>query len=86
MSPSGRDRRRKASKSSASEATPNGVSGTASKDWALAMYMTADGGVPSRDFLMACPPPVRQMLLAIVVAVRDSPPPSFPKPARCGMR
>lgn len=46
--------------------------------WALAFYMTKDGRVPAREFLQDCPQPAREMLLAILVAVRDAPPPSFP--------
>lgn len=33
---------------------------------------------PPQEFLRDCPRPVREMLLAILVAVRDAPPPSFP--------
>jgi hypothetical protein len=47
-------------------------------DWALAFYLTEEGCAPGREFLLACPRPVREMLLAILVAVRDAPPPSFP--------
>jgi hypothetical protein len=42
------------------------------------VYATADSQVPARDFLPGCPEPVREMLLAILVAVRDAPPPAFP--------
>ena len=44
--------------------------------WSLAFYRTAKDSVPAREFLLACPQSVREMLLAIVVAVRDAPPPS----------
>ncbi len=47
-------------------------------EWALAFYMESEGRVPGREFLLACPQPVREMLLAVLVAVRDAPPPSFP--------
>jgi hypothetical protein len=46
--------------------------------WSLAFYRTAKGLAPACGFLIGCPQPVREMLLAIVVAVRDAPPPSFP--------
>jgi hypothetical protein len=46
--------------------------------WSLAFYRTAKDIAPAREFLLGCPQPVREMLLAIVVAVRDAPPPSFP--------
>jgi hypothetical protein len=42
------------------------------------MYETAGRVVPARDFLLGCPTSVRLQLLAVVVAVRDAPPPSFP--------
>jgi hypothetical protein len=54
-----------------------GVSSTSTK-WSLAFYRTAKNTAPAREFLLDCPQPVREMLLAIVVAVRDAPPPSFP--------
>jgi DNA-binding phage protein len=38
---------------------------------------TGDGGAPAQEFLLDCPQPVREMLLAILVAVRDAPPPAF---------
>jgi hypothetical protein len=44
----------------------------------VSFYETPDGAAPAMDFLAACPRPVRQRLLAIVVAVRDGPPFSFP--------
>lgn len=53
------------------------VSSTATK-WSVAFYRTAKGTAPARKFLLDCPQPVREMLTAIVVAVRDAPPPSFP--------
>jgi hypothetical protein len=46
--------------------------------WSLAFYRTAKDTAPAREFLLGCPQPVREMLLAIVLAVRDAPPPSFP--------
>lgn len=51
-------------------------------DWIAAFYVTADGTVPAREFLNACPTPVRAELLATVVAVKDAPPPSFPPSGR----
>jgi Txe/YoeB family toxin of Txe-Axe toxin-antitoxin module len=33
--------------------------------------------VPARDFLLACPEKVRAMMLAVVSAVADAPPPKF---------
>lgn len=72
MSPSKKDRRRTRSRD-ASKGTPS-----AAVEWALAFYMTKDCRVPAREFLSDCPGPVREMLLAILVAVRDAPPPSFP--------
>jgi hypothetical protein len=50
----------------------------AAAQWSLAFYKTAKDTAPAREFLLGCPQPVREMLLAIVVAVRDAPPPSFP--------
>jgi hypothetical protein len=44
----------------------------------VAFYRTRNGEVPARTFLEGCPQPVLEMLLAIVVAVRDAPPPAFP--------
>lgn len=41
-------------------------------------YAEKDGSVPAQEFLDACPMSPRQMLLAIIVAVTDGPPPSFP--------
>lgn len=70
MSPSKKSKRR----------AHNGDSGstTGTRDWALAFYKTSGGEAPARAFLLDCPQPVREMLLAIMVAVRDGPPPSFP--------
>jgi hypothetical protein len=56
----------------------NGARRAPSKEWALAMYQTASGEVPSRTFLLECPKSVRLQLLAILIAVRDGPPTSFP--------
>ncbi len=50
----------------------------ATSRWALAFYKSASEEVPARQFLIDVPQSVREMLLAIVVAVRDTPPPSFP--------
>jgi len=74
MAPSKQDKRR---------AKARGVGGatslsSATTKWSLAFYRTAKGLAPARSFLLDCPQPVREMLLAIVVAVRDAPPPSFP--------
>jgi hypothetical protein len=43
----------------------------------VSFYETSRGAAPALDFLKECPAPVRQRLLAIVVAVRDGPPFSF---------
>jgi hypothetical protein len=60
-------------------APSNGDRGdAAAATWAASFYRTAAGEVPARAFLEGCPQPVQQMLLAIVVAVRDGPPPAFP--------
>jgi hypothetical protein len=48
------------------------------QSWINVFYAEADRSVPARTFLDECPPTARQTLLAIVVAVRDAPPPSFP--------
>ncbi|HEY7932435.1 MAG TPA: hypothetical protein VID48_01305 [Solirubrobacteraceae bacterium] len=74
MSPSKKDKRRAKARSGAS------VNSASSKamEWSLAFYRTAKDTAPARKFLLDCPQPVREMLLAIVVAVRDAPPPSFP--------
>jgi len=74
VSPSKKDKRR----AKARETTTSTSGASAVTRWALAFYRTAEGGVPAREFLLNCPQPVREMLLAIVVAVRDAPPPSFP--------
>ncbi len=74
MSPSKKDKRRAKARDTAGSA---GARSAATK-WSLAFYKTAKGVVPAREFLLDCPQPVREMLLAILVAVRDSPPPSFP--------
>jgi hypothetical protein len=47
-------------------------------EWANVFYVTRDGSVPAQEFLDECPTTARQTLLAIVVSVRDSPPPSYP--------
>ena len=75
MSPSKKDRRR-AKKRGTRAHTRSASHPTAT--WALAFYETADGRTPAHEFLLACPQSVREMLLAIVVAVRDAPPPAFP--------
>jgi hypothetical protein len=46
------------------------------EQWAAEFYLDADGSVPAEAFLDACP--VGDRLLAIVEAVRGSPPPMFP--------
>ncbi|MGA2163180.1 MAG: hypothetical protein ABSH36_01780 [Solirubrobacteraceae bacterium] len=74
MSPSKKDKRRAKARETATSVS----AASAATMWALAFYRTAEGGVPAREFLLSCPQPVREMLLAIVVAVRDAPPPSFP--------
>jgi hypothetical protein len=69
----------KKNKKKSSKAAANGDAKAASvaQGWALAFYKTQKGAVPARGFLLSCPSEVRQMLLAILVAVRDAPPPSF---------
>lgn len=74
MNPSKKDKRRAKARGGASV---NRVSSTTTK-WSVAFYRTAKDTAPAREFLLGCPQPVREMLLAIVVAVRDAPPPSFP--------
>jgi len=74
MSPSKKDKRR---------AKAHGVGGASSVSstttkWSLAFYMTAKDTAPAHKFLLDCPQPVRETLTAIVLAVRDAPPPSFP--------
>ena len=73
MAPSKRNKRRARARGTDGA----GVSPTTVR-WSLAFYRTAKGLAPARSFLLDCPQPVREMLLAIVVAVRDAPPPSFP--------
>lgn len=75
MSPSKKDRRH--AKKRGARANTRSTSSPA-VTWALAFYEAADGRTPAREFLLECPPSVREMLLAIVVAVRDAPPPTFP--------
>jgi hypothetical protein len=72
MSPSKKDRRRATTRGGV-----NSVSLTTTK-WSVAFYRTATDTAPAREFLLGCPQSVREMLLAIVVAVRDAPAPSFP--------
>jgi hypothetical protein len=74
MSPSKKDKRRAKARG---DAGVNSVPSTTTK-WSVAFYRTAKDTVPARAFLLGCPRPVREMLLAIVVAVRDASPPSFP--------
>lgn len=76
MTPSRKAKRR----GSRRKATGNGdvTAAPKSNQWAVAFYKTKSGEVPARDFLVDSPDSARQMLLAIVVAVRDGPPPSFP--------
>ena len=74
MSPSKKDKRR----AQARAATGAASAPAAITKWSLAFYRTAKDTTPAREFLLGCPQPVREMLLAIVVAVRDAPPPSFP--------
>ena len=73
MAPSKRNKRRARARGTDGA----GVSPTTVR-WSLAFYRTVKGLAPARSFLLDCPQPVREMLLAIVVAVRDAPPPSFP--------
>ncbi|HEY5342885.1 MAG TPA: hypothetical protein VIJ66_04415 [Solirubrobacteraceae bacterium] len=70
MSPSKKDKRRVKTRGASVPA--------AATKWSVAFYRTAEEMAPARKFLLGCPQPVREMLLAIVVAVRDAPPPSFP--------
>lgn len=75
MSPSRKNKRQ----GRGGSAPRNGASSAGgSNDWAVAMYLTADDDVPSARFLLSCPGSVHQMLLAIIVAVQQAPPPSFP--------
>ncbi len=74
MSPSKKDRRRAKARGAGGV---NSVSSTTTK-WSVAFYRTTKDTAPAREFLLDCPQSVREMLLAIVVAVRDAPPPSFP--------
>jgi hypothetical protein len=79
MSPAKQSIRRKSKANLAQPAKSNGAKGGDSDEWALAMYQTASGDVPSETFLLQeCPDSVQQMLLAIVVAVKEAPPPRFP--------
>jgi hypothetical protein len=73
MSPSKKDKRRVKARGADSTRAAS-----AATTWSLAFYGTAENLAPAREFLLGCPQPVREMLLAIVVAVRDAPPPSFP--------
>lgn len=45
--------------------------------WDIAFYEIAEGKVPSREFLGACPVKVRATFIAVLQAVRDAPPPAF---------
>jgi hypothetical protein len=72
--PSKKDKRRAKARGAGGAASVS----SATKQWSLAFYRTAKDIAPAREFLLGCPQPVREMLLAIVVAVRDAPPPSFP--------
>src|SRR5665213_1680454 len=74
MSPSKKDKRRAQSRAATGAAS---VPAAITKR-SLAFYRTSEDTAPAREFLLGCPQPVREMLLAIVVAVRDAPPPSFP--------
>jgi hypothetical protein len=74
MSPSSKRKRRTRAQGLAGQT----AAAAPAADWALAFYATADGRVPAQEFLLDCPQPVREMLLAILVAVRDAPPPAFP--------
>ena len=74
MAPSKKAKRR----AQARAATGAASAPAAITKWSLAFYRTAKDVAPAREFLLGCPQPVREMLLAIVVAVRDAPPPSFP--------
>jgi len=49
-----------------------------SVEWVNVFYAETDGSAPAQEFLDASPKTTRETLLAIVVSVRDSPPPSFP--------
>lgn len=46
--------------------------------WIAGFYRTEGGKVPARDWLDSIPDSARRHLLAVIVAVRDAPPPSFP--------
>jgi hypothetical protein len=45
--------------------------------WDIVFYRTADGSVPTDDFLDSCPAKVRAQLLAVLDAVAEAPPPQF---------
>lgn len=73
MSPSKKGKRRAKARGTGT----TGISSATTK-WSVAFYRTTKNAAPAREFLLGCPQPVREMLLAIVVAVRDAPPLSFP--------
>jgi hypothetical protein len=77
VSPDKRSKRRQKKRATGNGKQPE----QASTSWAVAFYKTAAGAVPAKDFLEDCPQPVQEMLLAIIVAVRDAPPPAFPTSA-----
>jgi hypothetical protein len=74
MAPSKRNKRRAQARAAGAGSVPS-----TTVKWSLAFYKTAKDLAPAREFLLSCPQPVREMLLAIVVAVRDAPPPSIAK-------
>lgn len=45
--------------------------------WGSAYYVTADGRVPTENYLDSCPRKVEASLLAVLEAVRMAPPPTF---------
>lgn len=45
--------------------------------WGVSYYENTAGGVPGSDFILNCPKGVRVDILAVLEAVRASPPPSF---------
>jgi Phage derived protein Gp49-like (DUF891) len=45
--------------------------------WGIVYYATAQGAVPSEDFLDRCPTNIEARFYAVLEAVRDAPPPQF---------
>lgn len=63
-------------------APPTPPTVAASAPWRIHFFQRAisddaSASVPARDFLLHCPEKVRAMMLAVVKAVADAPPPAF---------